>query len=54
MTVNIIVDLSNQGHTYTLVLMVTSTAIGGTLQYGYNLAIMNAPTVVSVSLALCL
>uniref|UniRef100_A0A671N5J9 Solute carrier family 2, facilitated glucose transporter member 5 n=1 Tax=Sinocyclocheilus anshuiensis TaxID=1608454 RepID=A0A671N5J9_9TELE len=33
------------GHTYTLVLMVTSTAIGGTLQYGYNLAIMNAPTV---------
>ncbi|KAI2663738.1 Solute carrier family 2, facilitated glucose transporter member 11 [Labeo rohita] len=25
--------------------MVTSTAIGGTLQYGYNLAIMNAPTV---------
>ncbi|KTF82751.1 hypothetical protein cypCar_00016240 [Cyprinus carpio] len=34
-----------KGHTYTLVLMVTSTAIGGTLQYGYNLAIMNAPTV---------
>uniref|UniRef100_A0A671N1R6 Solute carrier family 2, facilitated glucose transporter member 5 n=1 Tax=Sinocyclocheilus anshuiensis TaxID=1608454 RepID=A0A671N1R6_9TELE len=31
------VDLSKQGHTYTLVLMVTSTAIGGTLQYGYNL-----------------
>ncbi|XP_077385426.1 solute carrier family 2, facilitated glucose transporter member 11-like isoform X2 [Festucalex cinctus] len=28
----------------TLVLMVTSAAIGGTLQYGYNLAIMNAPT----------
>uniref|UniRef100_A0A671N2Y6 Solute carrier family 2, facilitated glucose transporter member 5 n=1 Tax=Sinocyclocheilus anshuiensis TaxID=1608454 RepID=A0A671N2Y6_9TELE len=45
MLVNIIVDLSKQGHTYTLVLMVTSTAIGGTLQYGYNLAIMNAPTV---------
>lgn len=28
--------------------MVASAAIGGTLQYGYNLAIMNAPTVVSV------
>uniref|UniRef100_A0A665VJC8 Solute carrier family 2, facilitated glucose transporter member 5 n=1 Tax=Echeneis naucrates TaxID=173247 RepID=A0A665VJC8_ECHNA len=27
-----------------LVLMVASAAIGGTLQYGYNLAIMNAPT----------
>lgn len=27
--------------------MVTSAAVGGTLQYGYNLAIMNAPTVVS-------
>ena len=26
--------------------MVASTAIGGTLQYGYNLAIMNAPTTV--------
>uniref|UniRef100_A0A667WYW1 Solute carrier family 2, facilitated glucose transporter member 5 n=1 Tax=Myripristis murdjan TaxID=586833 RepID=A0A667WYW1_9TELE len=25
--------------------MVTSAAIGGTLQYGYNLAIMNAPTI---------
>ncbi|KAG7276588.1 hypothetical protein CRUP_019638 [Coryphaenoides rupestris] len=33
------------GHCWTLVLMVTSAAIGGTLQYGYNLAIMNAPTV---------
>ncbi|CAL8256236.1 unnamed protein product [Arctogadus glacialis] len=32
------------GHSWTLALMVTSTAIGGTLQYGYNLAIMNAPT----------
>lgn len=31
----------------TLVLMVASAAIGGTLQYGYNLAIMNAPTIVS-------
>uniref|UniRef100_A0A8C1KXR8 Solute carrier family 2 member 11a n=1 Tax=Cyprinus carpio TaxID=7962 RepID=A0A8C1KXR8_CYPCA len=38
-------DLSKQGNTYTMVLMVTSTAIGGTLQYGYNLAIMNGPTV---------
>uniref|UniRef100_A0A8C2IM49 Solute carrier family 2 member 11a n=1 Tax=Cyprinus carpio TaxID=7962 RepID=A0A8C2IM49_CYPCA len=38
-------DLSKQGNTYTMVLMVTSTAIGGNLQYGYNLAIMNAPTV---------
>lgn len=27
--------------------MVASAAIGGTLQYGYNLAIMNAPTTVS-------
>uniref|UniRef100_A0A673L2F7 Solute carrier family 2, facilitated glucose transporter member 5 n=1 Tax=Sinocyclocheilus rhinocerous TaxID=307959 RepID=A0A673L2F7_9TELE len=45
MLVNIIVDLPKQGHTYILVLMVTSTAIGGTLQYGYNLAIMNAPAV---------
>uniref|UniRef100_A0A8C1KVW8 Solute carrier family 2, facilitated glucose transporter member 5 n=1 Tax=Cyprinus carpio TaxID=7962 RepID=A0A8C1KVW8_CYPCA len=45
MPVNIIVDLSKQGNTYTMVLMVTSTAIGGTLQYGYNLAIMNGPTV---------
>ncbi|KTG47239.1 hypothetical protein cypCar_00038753 [Cyprinus carpio] len=34
-----------KGNTYTMVLMVTSTAIGGTLQYGYNLAIMNGPTV---------
>lgn len=40
---------------YTLALMVTSAAIGGTLQYGYNLAIMNAPTVVrdSVLSGLC-
>lgn len=36
-----------QGNTRTLVFMVTSAAVGGTLQYGYNLAIMNAPTVVS-------
>lgn len=36
-----------QGNARTLVLMVTSAAVGGTLQYGYNLAIMNAPTVVS-------
>lgn len=34
------------GHSWTLVFMVTSAGIGGTLQYGYNLAIMNAPTVV--------
>ncbi|KAM9408192.1 solute carrier family 2, facilitated glucose transporter member 11 [Pholidichthys leucotaenia] len=33
-----------QGIQLTLVLMVASAAIGGTLQYGYNLAIMNAPT----------
>lgn len=33
--------------------MVTSAAIGGTLQYGYNLAIMNAPTVVRNSFFLC-
>lgn len=30
--------------------MVTSAAVGGTLQYGYNLAITNAPTVVSTYL----
>lgn len=36
---------------YTLALMVTSAAIGGTLQYGYNLAIMNAPTVVRTSVS---
>lgn len=36
-----------QGNVRTLVLMITSAAVGGTLQYGYNLAIMNAPTVVS-------
>ncbi|XP_017334927.1 solute carrier family 2, facilitated glucose transporter member 11 isoform X1 [Ictalurus punctatus] len=34
-----------KGNARTLVLMVTSAAVGGTLQYGYNLAIMNAPTV---------
>ncbi|KAK5617663.1 hypothetical protein CRENBAI_002179 [Crenichthys baileyi] len=33
-----------KGSCLTLVLMVASAAIGGTLQYGYNLAIMNAPT----------
>ncbi|KAM9758516.1 solute carrier family 2, facilitated glucose transporter member 11 isoform 1-T1 [Menidia menidia] len=33
-----------KGTPLTLVLMVASAAIGGTLQYGYNLAIMNAPT----------
>ncbi|TRZ03960.1 hypothetical protein DNTS_003967, partial [Danionella cerebrum] len=32
------------GSACTLVCMVTSAAIGGTLQYGYNLSIMNAPT----------
>ncbi|XP_036955535.1 solute carrier family 2, facilitated glucose transporter member 11 isoform X1 [Acanthopagrus latus] len=34
-----------QSSPLTLVLMVASAAIGGTLQYGYNLAIMNSPTV---------
>uniref|UniRef100_A0A8B9RJK5 Solute carrier family 2, facilitated glucose transporter member 5 n=1 Tax=Astyanax mexicanus TaxID=7994 RepID=A0A8B9RJK5_ASTMX len=34
-----------QGLTLTLALMVASAAVGGTVQYGYNLAIMNAPTV---------
>ncbi|TRY54980.1 hypothetical protein DNTS_020735 [Danionella cerebrum] len=33
-----------KGSACTLVCMVTSAAIGGTLQYGYNLSIMNAPT----------
>ncbi|KAF6730896.1 Solute carrier family 2, facilitated glucose transporter member 11 [Oryzias melastigma] len=36
---------AQKGSPVTLVLMVASAAIGGTLQYGYNLAIMNAPTV---------
>uniref|UniRef100_A0A674PFP8 Solute carrier family 2 member 11 n=1 Tax=Takifugu rubripes TaxID=31033 RepID=A0A674PFP8_TAKRU len=36
--------LHGQSASLTLVLMVASAAIGGTLQYGYNLAIMNAPT----------
>ncbi|XP_056607601.1 solute carrier family 2, facilitated glucose transporter member 11 [Triplophysa dalaica] len=38
-------SLKEKGLTRTLALMVTSAAIGGTLQYGYNLAIMNAPTI---------
>ncbi|MCJ8738400.1 hypothetical protein PDJAM_G00035360 [Pangasius djambal] len=33
-----------KGCSLTLVLTVCSAAIGGTLQYGYNLAIVNAPT----------
>uniref|UniRef100_A0AAY4A8D5 Major facilitator superfamily (MFS) profile domain-containing protein n=1 Tax=Denticeps clupeoides TaxID=299321 RepID=A0AAY4A8D5_9TELE len=33
-----------KGSLRTLALMVPSAAIGGTLQYGYNLSIMNAPT----------
>uniref|UniRef100_A0A3Q3FBR6 Solute carrier family 2, facilitated glucose transporter member 5 n=1 Tax=Kryptolebias marmoratus TaxID=37003 RepID=A0A3Q3FBR6_KRYMA len=44
--------LSWQSSPLTLVLMVASAAIGGTLQYGYNLAIMNAPTAVSYVLKL--
>ncbi|XP_013861785.1 solute carrier family 2, facilitated glucose transporter member 11 [Austrofundulus limnaeus] len=36
--------MSQKSSPLTLVLMVASAAIGGTLQYGYNLAIMNAPT----------
>ncbi|KAM3877710.1 solute carrier family 2, facilitated glucose transporter member 11-like [Diretmus argenteus] len=36
---------AEKGNVWTLALMVTSAAIGGTLQYGYNLAIMNAPTI---------
>ncbi|KAM9813502.1 solute carrier family 2, facilitated glucose transporter member 11-like [Neosynchiropus ocellatus] len=35
---------TQKGSPLTLVLMVASAAFGGTLQYGYNLAIMNAPT----------
>ncbi|CAL1609370.1 unnamed protein product [Knipowitschia caucasica] len=35
---------AQKGSSLTLILMVPSAAIGGTLQYGYNLAIMNAPT----------
>ncbi|KAL4646518.1 solute carrier family 2, facilitated glucose transporter member 11-like [Arapaima gigas] len=35
---------SEKGGTRTLALMVCSAAIGGTLQYGYNIAIINAPT----------
>ncbi|XP_057703016.1 solute carrier family 2, facilitated glucose transporter member 11 [Corythoichthys intestinalis] len=37
-------DEQQRSGTLTLTLMVASAAIGGTLQYGYNLAIMNAPT----------
>ncbi|XP_037535265.1 solute carrier family 2, facilitated glucose transporter member 11-like [Nematolebias whitei] len=36
--------MSQKSSPLTLVLMVASAAIGGTLQYGYNLAIINAPT----------
>uniref|UniRef100_A0A8D3C9M2 Solute carrier family 2, facilitated glucose transporter member 5 n=1 Tax=Scophthalmus maximus TaxID=52904 RepID=A0A8D3C9M2_SCOMX len=36
--------LCQQGSSLTLVLMVVAAGTGGTLQYGYNLAIMNAPT----------
>ncbi|XP_062853066.1 solute carrier family 2, facilitated glucose transporter member 11 [Trichomycterus rosablanca] len=39
------VKSEKKGNICTLGLMITSAAIGGTLQYGYNLAIMNAPTV---------
>lgn len=42
-----------QGSSLTLVLMVASAAFGGTLQYGYNLAIMNSPTTVSMFLCVC-
>uniref|UniRef100_A0A3B3QWH7 Solute carrier family 2, facilitated glucose transporter member 5 n=1 Tax=Paramormyrops kingsleyae TaxID=1676925 RepID=A0A3B3QWH7_9TELE len=38
------VEEEEKGHARTLVLMVCSAAIGGTLQYGYNIAIINAPT----------
>ncbi|XP_066519961.1 solute carrier family 2, facilitated glucose transporter member 11 [Hoplias malabaricus] len=34
-----------KGQVGILTLMVASAAVGGTVQYGYNLAIMNAPTV---------
>lgn len=40
--------LCQQGSSLTLVLMVVAAGTGGTLQYGYNLAIMNAPTTVSL------
>ncbi|CAB1354005.1 unnamed protein product [Coregonus sp. 'balchen'] len=39
------VGVDKKGNDLNLMLMVTSCAIGGTLQYGYNLAIMNAPTI---------
>ncbi|XP_072523412.1 solute carrier family 2, facilitated glucose transporter member 11 [Salminus brasiliensis] len=35
---------NNKGCSLTLTLTVCSAAVGGTLQYGYNLAIINAPT----------
>ncbi|XP_063072555.1 solute carrier family 2, facilitated glucose transporter member 11 [Engraulis encrasicolus] len=38
-------EQQKKGNSRTLAMMVACTAIGGTLQYGYNLAIMNAPTV---------
>uniref|UniRef100_A0A6Q2ZMX2 Solute carrier family 2, facilitated glucose transporter member 5 n=2 Tax=Esox lucius TaxID=8010 RepID=A0A6Q2ZMX2_ESOLU len=42
---NMYVGAEKKGNDLNLILMVTSCAIGGTLQYGYNLAIMNAPTI---------
>lgn len=39
-----------QGSSLRLVLMVLAAGTGGTLQYGYNLAIMNAPTTVCLCL----
>ncbi|KAL4648684.1 solute carrier family 2, facilitated glucose transporter member 11-like [Arapaima gigas] len=38
-------DTEEKGQPRTLILMVFSAAIGGTLQYGYNIAIINTPTV---------
>ncbi|XP_035236316.1 solute carrier family 2, facilitated glucose transporter member 11-like isoform X2 [Anguilla anguilla] len=40
-----LLKLTSEGNARILVLTVCSAAIGGTLQYGYNIAIINAPTI---------
>ncbi|XP_045080044.1 solute carrier family 2, facilitated glucose transporter member 11-like [Coregonus clupeaformis] len=41
----IVVGVNEKGNYLNVMLMVTSCATGGILQYGYNLVIMNAPTI---------
>uniref|UniRef100_A0A674DLL8 Solute carrier family 2 member 11a n=1 Tax=Salmo trutta TaxID=8032 RepID=A0A674DLL8_SALTR len=44
-TLKYCIENSSNGNDLNMMLMVTSCAIGCTRQYGYNLAIMNAPTI---------